>query len=453
MCAGAIVLARVPRVVYAAPDPKAGAAGSVLDVLGEPRLNHRPGRGRRAARRGGGGPAARILRFAAQLADKAVDAAVFGAGAARARESLRAPARGGARRSPTSSSRAWRGAASTSARPWRACSATRASSGSRSAGCGIASLHPDDYERVTRNEAECARSGEKLVQEYRLRAADGRDVWIRDEMTVVRGRHDRTGPALLRRLPRRLRPQADGDRARAARAVRPAHRAPQPRPVRRPPAPRARPAAAARQPRPSTSSTSTASSASTTRSATPPATRCCARWRAGCAACCARRTPWRASAATSSRSCARASAACSRRSAIADRLQRPLRQPLRARRRRAAPEGEHRRGAGRGRASSVDGERLIEDADAAMYRAKERGGARTELFDTAMRERAVRGDGDRAGAAARARAGRAAALLPARGRPRQRAARRRRGAGALGAPRARAARPGRVPRASPRRPA
>jgi tRNA(adenine34) deaminase len=42
MCAGAIVLARVPRVVYAATDPKAGAAGSVLDVLSEPRLNHRP---------------------------------------------------------------------------------------------------------------------------------------------------------------------------------------------------------------------------------------------------------------------------------------------------------------------------------------------------------------------------------------------------------------------------
>jgi tRNA(adenine34) deaminase len=42
MCAGAIVLARVPRVVYGAPDTKAGAAGSVLDVLGEPRLNHRP---------------------------------------------------------------------------------------------------------------------------------------------------------------------------------------------------------------------------------------------------------------------------------------------------------------------------------------------------------------------------------------------------------------------------
>ena len=42
MCAGAIVLGRVPRVVYGAADAKAGAAGSVLDVLGEPRLNHRP---------------------------------------------------------------------------------------------------------------------------------------------------------------------------------------------------------------------------------------------------------------------------------------------------------------------------------------------------------------------------------------------------------------------------
>jgi tRNA(adenine34) deaminase len=42
MCAGAIVLARVPRVVFGAYDPKAGAAGSVLNVLAEPRLNHRP---------------------------------------------------------------------------------------------------------------------------------------------------------------------------------------------------------------------------------------------------------------------------------------------------------------------------------------------------------------------------------------------------------------------------
>lgn len=42
MCAGAIVLSRVDRVVYGARDPKAGACGSVLDVTGEPRFNHRP---------------------------------------------------------------------------------------------------------------------------------------------------------------------------------------------------------------------------------------------------------------------------------------------------------------------------------------------------------------------------------------------------------------------------
>jgi tRNA(adenine34) deaminase len=42
MCAGAIVLARIPRVVFGCTDPKAGAAGSVLDVLDAPQLNHRP---------------------------------------------------------------------------------------------------------------------------------------------------------------------------------------------------------------------------------------------------------------------------------------------------------------------------------------------------------------------------------------------------------------------------
>jgi tRNA(adenine34) deaminase len=42
MCAGAIVLARVACVAFGTADPKAGAAGSVLDVLAEPRLNHRP---------------------------------------------------------------------------------------------------------------------------------------------------------------------------------------------------------------------------------------------------------------------------------------------------------------------------------------------------------------------------------------------------------------------------
>ena len=42
MCAGAIVLARLARVVYGAVDPKAGAVGSLWDVLRDRRLNHRP---------------------------------------------------------------------------------------------------------------------------------------------------------------------------------------------------------------------------------------------------------------------------------------------------------------------------------------------------------------------------------------------------------------------------
>lgn len=41
MCAGAIILARVGRMVYGTTDPKAGACGSVVDVIHEPRLNHR----------------------------------------------------------------------------------------------------------------------------------------------------------------------------------------------------------------------------------------------------------------------------------------------------------------------------------------------------------------------------------------------------------------------------
>ncbi|MBI4728391.1 MAG: nucleoside deaminase [Acidobacteria bacterium] len=41
MCAGALVLARVPRLVCGAEDPKAGACGSVFDIVREPRLNHR----------------------------------------------------------------------------------------------------------------------------------------------------------------------------------------------------------------------------------------------------------------------------------------------------------------------------------------------------------------------------------------------------------------------------
>lgn len=40
MCAGAMIHARLARLVYGASDPKAGAAGSVLEVLNHPRLNH-----------------------------------------------------------------------------------------------------------------------------------------------------------------------------------------------------------------------------------------------------------------------------------------------------------------------------------------------------------------------------------------------------------------------------
>ncbi|SEW06912.1 tRNA-adenosine deaminase [Aliicoccus persicus] len=41
MCSGGIVLSRVPRVVYGASDPKGGAAGSLMNVLEDPRFNHR----------------------------------------------------------------------------------------------------------------------------------------------------------------------------------------------------------------------------------------------------------------------------------------------------------------------------------------------------------------------------------------------------------------------------
>ena len=42
MCAGAVVLARLGRLVFGAPDPKAGAVGSLYNIPGDPRLNHRP---------------------------------------------------------------------------------------------------------------------------------------------------------------------------------------------------------------------------------------------------------------------------------------------------------------------------------------------------------------------------------------------------------------------------
>ncbi len=72
MCAGAIVLARLRRVVFGAWDDKAGMAGSVGDVLRHPRLNHRPEvRGGVLAddvRRGAAG----ILRGSARAGDEPV---------------------------------------------------------------------------------------------------------------------------------------------------------------------------------------------------------------------------------------------------------------------------------------------------------------------------------------------------------------------------------------------
>jgi tRNA(adenine34) deaminase len=41
MCAGALVQARVERLVYGAADPKGGAAGTLYDIVRDPRLNHR----------------------------------------------------------------------------------------------------------------------------------------------------------------------------------------------------------------------------------------------------------------------------------------------------------------------------------------------------------------------------------------------------------------------------
>lgn len=43
MCAGAIIHARIARVVFGASDPKAGAVDSVYDVIANPKLNHKPG--------------------------------------------------------------------------------------------------------------------------------------------------------------------------------------------------------------------------------------------------------------------------------------------------------------------------------------------------------------------------------------------------------------------------
>jgi len=248
-------------------------------------------------------------------------------------------------------------------------------------------LHPEDEERVTANEAECERSGDKLVQEYRLRSADGRDVWIRDEMTVVRDRNTDDTPLFYgvfldvsdrKRMESELQRLAlfdplTGLPNRALFADR----------LRQVLSRRGRSTATAvyfldldRFKRINDSLGHAAGDevlrevAGRLRSVLRPED-----------------TVARFGGDEFTILCESVEGVLEAVS-IADRLQGPLAHPVRAR------GAELRLSASIGVAlaepgDGVAGERLIEDADAAMYRAKERGGARTELFDRAMRERAV----------------------------------------------------------------
>ena len=248
-------------------------------------------------------------------------------------------------------------------------------------------VHPDDYARVTASEAQCARSGEALVQEYRLRAADGRWVWIRDEMTVLRGADERRDPlfyGVMLDVTDRKRMESELERLalydpltglpnRALFTDRLRH-------------------ALGRRER----STTTAiyfldvdrfkrindslghgagddvlcEVARRLRSALRPED-----------------TVARFGGDEFTILCESVGGVLEAVN-VADRLQQPLSTPIRA------GGGELRLSASIGVALAEagelpDGARLIENADAAMYRAKERGGARAELFDSGMRERAV----------------------------------------------------------------
>jgi diguanylate cyclase (GGDEF)-like protein/PAS domain S-box-containing protein len=249
-------------------------------------------------------------------------------------------------------------------------------------------LHADDADRVVSNEAECARSGEKLVQEYRLKATDGRDVWIRDEMTVVFDRQTGEDPlfyGVFLDVSDRKRMESELERLalydaltgvpnRALFADRLTHVL----------ARRGRETATAvyfldldRFKR-INDSLGHAAGDEVLREV---AQRLLAVVRP-------EDTVSRFGGDEFTVLCESVGGVLEAVS-IADRLQRPLRNPL------LAGGAELRLSASIGVAlveagEEGDAERLIEDADAAMYRAKERGGARTELFDSAMRENAVR---------------------------------------------------------------
>jgi diguanylate cyclase (GGDEF)-like protein/PAS domain S-box-containing protein len=248
-------------------------------------------------------------------------------------------------------------------------------------------LHPEDADRVISNESECARSGETLVQEYRISRADGSVIWIRDEMTVVRG-DDGDDPPLFfgvfLDVTDRKRMEAELERLalydpltglpnRALFSDRLSHT------IER----RGRKQATAvyfldvdRFKRINDSLGHSAGdevlrevAARIERTLRP------------------EDTVARFGGDEFTVLCESVGGVLEA-VGVADRLQREIAQPLRA------GGAELRLSASIGIAIAEAGDdpdvsRLVEDADAAMYRAKERGGARTELFDTAMRERAV----------------------------------------------------------------
>jgi diguanylate cyclase (GGDEF)-like protein/PAS domain S-box-containing protein len=248
-------------------------------------------------------------------------------------------------------------------------------------------LHPEDAERVLSNEAECARSGEALVQEYRISRADGRVVWIRDEMTVVRGEDGQSPPlfyGVFLDVTDRKKMEAELERLalydsltglpnRALFSDRLSHA------IER----RGRTHATAvyfvdvdRFKRINDSLGHAAGdevlrevAARIQRMLRPDD------------------TVARFGGDEFTVLCESVGGVLEA-VGVADRLQREIAQPLRA------GGADLRLSASIGIALAEPGEdadcsRLVEDADAAMYRAKERGGARTELFDVAMRERAV----------------------------------------------------------------
>ena len=248
-------------------------------------------------------------------------------------------------------------------------------------------LHPEDADRVVTNEAECARSGEALVQEYRISRADGRVVWIRDEMTVVRG-DDGDAPPLfygvfldvtdrkqmeaeLERLA--LYDSLTGLPNRALFSDRLTH-------------------AIERRGRTQTTSVyfvdvdrfkrinDSLGHAAGDEVLREVAARIQRMLRPD-------DTVARFGGDEFTVLCESVGGVLEA-VGVADRLQREIARPLRA------GGADLRLSASIGIALAEPGEeadcsRLVEDADAAMYRAKERGGARTELFDVAMRERAV----------------------------------------------------------------